>query len=100
MPRIRKTSLQPKRKLKKAVIVPEKIYPQFIEDFRKELSSKTPFFLKIDEYGGKDSYQIGILQKIGGANRCIWMVDDARCAEHLSMFWKSETYKKWTQQSS
>jgi len=100
MPRIKKTSSQPKRKTKKTIVIPEKIYPLFIEEFKKELSSKTPFFLKIDEYGGKDFYQIGIIQKIGKANRCIWMVDNAKSIEDLSMFWKSETYKNWTQQYS
>jgi hypothetical protein len=49
MPRIKKTSSQPKRKTKKTIVIPEKIYPLFIEEFKKELSSKTPFFLKIDE---------------------------------------------------
>lgn len=98
MPRIRKTSLQPKRKLKKAVIVPEKIYPPFIEDFRKELSVKTPFTIKVDQFYGKDSYHIGVLQMQGKTHRCIWMVDGAVGPEHLEMFWKSETYKNWSTQ--
>lgn len=100
MPRIKKTSSQPKRQPKKVVKIPEKIYPDFIENFRKELSAKTPFILKIDQFYDKDFYHVGVLQKQGKRHRCIWMTDGVVAAEHLEMFWKSETYKNWTEHSS
>jgi hypothetical protein len=50
MPRIRKTSNQPKRKPKKLEPIVEKIYPEFIESFKKDLKEKTPFTIKADQY--------------------------------------------------
>lgn len=98
MPRIKKTSSQPKRQPKKVVKIPEKIYPDFIENFRKELSAKTPFILKIDQFNDKDFYDVGVLQKQGKRHRCIWMVNSIVNAEQLEMFWKSNSYVNWSGQ--
>lgn len=100
MPRSRKTSTQPKRKQKKTVIVPEKIYPEFIENFKASVKEKTPFTVKIDQYSEGSAYHIGVLQKQGKVHRCIWMVNFATGPEHLEPFWTSETYKNWTQSSA
>lgn len=100
MPRIRKTSTQPKRKPKPLPPVVEKIYPEFIENFKKELKEKTPFILKIDQYSEGASYHIGVLQKQGNVHRCVWMVNFATKADELHMFWESETYKNWKQNNT
>ena len=97
MPRIRKTSIQPKRKPKKAEPIVEKVYPEFIENFKKELKDKTPFTLKVDQYSEGLIYHLGVIQKQGSSNRCIWMVGFATGPEHLSPFWTSQTYKEWKQ---
>lgn len=100
MPRIRKTSIQPKRKPKKAEPIVEKVYPEFIENFKKQVTEKTPFTVKIDQYADKSPWHIGVLQKQGSVFRCIWMVNFATEKDHLDLFWKSETYKNWRDQSS
>jgi hypothetical protein len=97
MPRIRKTSTQPKRKPKKPEPIVEKVYPEYIENFKKELKEKTPFSLKVDQYSEGSAYHIGVLQKQGNVHRCIWMVGFATGPEHLTPFWTSHTYKEWKQ---
>jgi hypothetical protein len=50
MPRIRKTSTQPKRKPKQSPVIVRPVYPEYIENFIKEVESKTHFKVKIDQY--------------------------------------------------
>jgi len=100
MPRIRKTSTQPKRKPKKLEPIIEKIYPEFIENFKKELKEKTSFTVKVDQYSEGSAYHVGVLKKQGNSHRCIWMVGFATGSEHLSPFWTSQAYKEWTPNNS
>ena len=100
MPRHRKTSTQPKRKSKKFEPNVEKIYPEFIENFKKQLSEKTSFILKVDQYSKDSAYHIGVLVKQGRTHRCIWMVGFATCPEHVIPFWTSQAYKEWTQNNT
>lgn len=97
MPRIRKTSTQPKRKPKKLEPIVEKIYPEFIENFKKELREKTPFTVKADQYSEGSAYHVGVLKKQGATHRCIWMVGFATEPEHLAGFWTSQAYKEHNQ---
>jgi hypothetical protein len=97
MPRIRKTSTQPKRKSKKPEPIVEKVYPEYIENFKKELKEKTPFTLKVDQYSKDAAYHIGVLAKQGRTHRCIWMVGFATGPEYTNQFWTSQVYKEWTQ---
>ena len=89
MPRIRKTSTQPKRKAKPAPPIIRPVYPEYVENFIKEVESKTPFKVKVDQYSEGASYHIGVNQKIGKVYRCVWMVGFATEAEHLKPFWSS-----------
>jgi hypothetical protein len=100
MPRIRKTSNQPKRKPKKLEPIVEKIYPEFIENFKKELKEKTSFTIKADQYSQGSAYHVGVLKKQGNVHRCIWMVGFATESDHLSPFWSSQAYKEWTPNNS
>lgn len=91
--RIRKTSTQPKRKVKKPVKIERPVYPDFIENFIKEVESKTFCMVKIDQYTDKNSYHVGVLIKEKNKYRCIWMVSFATDSFHLNQFWNSESYK-------
>jgi hypothetical protein len=93
MPRIRKTSTQPKRKVKKIAPKPRPVYPEYIENFIKEVESKTPYSVIADQYSKDSSYNVGVLKKEGRVNRCIWMVQYATGPEHLSVFWNSLAMK-------
>jgi len=95
MPRPKKTSSQPKRKIKKSAKVIEKIYPEFIENFKKEIKEKTPFTLKIDQYGGENCYHVGVLKENGPRKHCIWMVGFATGPEFLKPFWTSMAFKSF-----
>ncbi len=97
MPRIRKTSNQPKRKSKKFEPIVEKIYPEFIENFKKELKEKTSLTIKADQYSEGSAYHVGVLKKQGATHRCIWMVGFATEPEHLVGFWTSQAYKEHNQ---
>jgi hypothetical protein len=99
MPRIRKTSTQPKRKVKKFVDKPKPTYPEFIQHFISEIESKTPFTVKVDQYAKDAAYHVGVLQKQGKIYRCIWMVSYTTSSEELGVFWTSECYKNWRQSS-
>lgn len=89
MPRIRKTSTQPKRKPKKHVKIEKPVYPEYIETFIKEVESKTPFTVKVDQYMKDKAYHIGVNKKIGSVSRCVWMVGFVTEQEHLQTFWTS-----------
>lgn len=89
MPRIRKTSTQPKRKPKPPVKIVKPVYPDYIENFIQEVESKTPFTVKIDQYSEGASYHIGVNKKIGKIHRCVWMVGFVTSPEHLKPFWNS-----------
>ena len=93
MPRIRKTSTQPKRKPKVPVKIVKPVYPEYIENFIQEVESKTPFTVKVDQYSEGASYHIGVNQKQGKVHRCIWMVSFVTGPEHLSPFWLSTPIK-------
>jgi hypothetical protein len=97
MPRIRKTSTQPKRKPKKEFVIPEKIYPEYIQNFKNEVENKTPFKVMADQYSKDSAYHVGIIQKSGRTNRCIWMTSTANNIEDLKIFWSSKTYMDWKQ---
>jgi hypothetical protein len=99
MPRIRKTSTQPKRKVKPAPPIVRPVYPEYIENFIKEVESKTPFKVKIDQYSEGASYHIGVNQKIGKVYRCVWMVGFVMNSEHLNSFWSSLPVKELNNKS-
>ena len=89
MPRSRKTSTQPKRKAKPAPKIIRPAYPEYIETFIRDVESKTHFTVKVDQYSEGSSYHIGVNEKIGKRNHCIWMVGYATGTEHLQPFWTS-----------
>ena len=93
MPRIRKTSTQPKRKPKKFVNIPKPVYPEYIQNFIQEIESKTHFVVKVDQYSQDASYHIGVNEKIGKIYRCIWMVSFVTNSDHLKPFWESLAMK-------
>ena len=99
MPRTRKTSTQPKRKPQKPVKIVKPVYPQFIEDFIKEVESKTSLKVKVDRYMKENSYNVGVNMKVGKVSRCIWMVGVATGSEHLQPFWVSAAMKSWNDKS-
>ena len=94
MPRIRKTSTQPKRKPKKAIVIPKKIYPEFIENFRKEVESKTKFKVIVDEFNEGCGYQVGVLKQMAsGVFHCVWAASYAKTSEELNRFWLVDNSK-------
>jgi hypothetical protein len=93
MPRHRKTSLYPKKKIKKPVKIERPVYPEYIENFIKEVESKTSCIVKVDQYADKNTYHVGVLFKIGRTHRCIWMVSFATEPIHLAQFWTSEAFR-------
>lgn len=94
MSKSRKTSSQPKRKPKK-IVIPKKVYPEYIENFIKEVESKTPYKVKADQYNENGPYHIGVNKKNGRVYHCIWMVGYVTGPEFLKSFWdywkKSQT---------
>lgn len=100
MPRFRKTSTQPKRKLKKPVKIAKPVYPEYIQKFIQEVESKTPFKVKIDQYEEGAAYHVGVNQIVGRVQRCIWMVGFATGLEHLQPFWSSLAMKDVTIKST
>lgn len=93
MPRIKKTSSQPKRKPKAPVVIQRPTYPEYLENFIKDVESKTPFKVKIDQYAEGNSYHVGVNQKNGKVYRCIWMVGFVNGPELLENFWNSLAVK-------
>jgi len=93
MPRPRKTSTQPKRKVKKFVDKPKPVYPEYLQNFINEVETKTSFKVKVDQCSGEKFYDVGILRKEKRVYRCIWMVGSVDKLEYLNQFWKSEAYK-------
>jgi len=93
MPRIRKTSTQPKKKVKKFVDKPKPVYPDYIQSFIDEVESKTTLKVKIDQTTTSTSYDVGVLRREKKVYRCIWMVGCVTGPEFLKMFWNSEAYK-------
>lgn len=89
MTKFRKTSTQPKRKAKAPVKIVKPVYPEYIQKFVSEVEAKTPFNVKVDQYGGTGYYHIGVNQKVGKRNHCIWMVGYCTGTEHLQPFWGS-----------
>lgn len=100
MPRIKKTSSQPKRKPKPQVVVAKPVYPEYLEDFIKEVESKTPFKVKVDQYAEGNSYHVGVNEKNGKLYRCIWMVGFVNGPELLKEFWSSMAVKHLKLKSS
>ena len=96
MPRPKKTSTQPKRKIKKLGSKPKPVYPEFIEKFITEGKEKTGLLVEIDQYSKDASYHVGVLQKQGTTHRCIWMVGYATTAQELAIFWTSMAFKSLT----
>lgn len=96
MPRPRKTSTQPKRKPKKPVKIVKPEYPDYIEEFIKEVESKTPFKVKVDQYMKENSYHIGVNEVLGKVQRCIWMVGFVIEPEQLRPFWTSKALQNVT----
>ena len=93
MPKQRKTSTQPKRKPKKPEPIVEKVYPEYIENFKKEVETNTSLKVKVDQYCEGAAYHVGVLKKEKRVYRCIWMVGFVTGPEFLKIFWDSETYK-------
>jgi hypothetical protein len=97
MPRPKKTSTQPKKRIKKFVDKPKPVYPEFLQKFIEEVESKTIFKVKVDQYMEGSPYHVGVLVKKGPRYGCIWMVGYATTREELNLFWTSESYKNWSQ---
>ena len=95
MPRSRKTSTQPKKKVKKFVDKPKPVYPDFIQKFIDDVESKTPFKVRIDQYNSDGLHDVSVLQKRGKVYHCIWAVGMVNKQEYLNMFWVSDLYKNW-----
>jgi hypothetical protein len=93
MPRPRKTSTQPKRKVKKFVDKPKPVYPEYIQSFIEKVESSTPLKVKVDQYTVGSFYNVGVLKKQGKIYRCIWMVGHVDKVDYLNEFWKSESFK-------
>ena len=89
MPRHRKTSTQPKRKYnKKTVVIPKKIYPEYVQNFIDEVESKTPYKVTVAQYNEGSGYHVGVCKAIPhGRYHCIWMVSYAKTKEELDQFW-------------
>lgn len=100
MPRSRKTSTQPKKKIKQAKPKPRPVYPEFIENFIQSVESQTNLKVKVDQYSDSSGYHIGVLKMEKNKGRCIWMVGYASNPEELKMFWNSMAYKTWKEQSA
>lgn len=84
----RKKSIYGKRKTKKPVKIVEKIYPEFITEFKKEVESKTKFKVIADQYAENGSYNVGVLKKVqDDRHHCIWMDAKANLKEDLDKFW-------------
>jgi hypothetical protein len=87
MPRIRKTSTQPKRKIKKAPKLPEVIYPDYVQNFINEVKEKTPYIVRAVQYSIDSGYQVGVLKQNGKVWHCIWIASYAKTKEELDKFW-------------
>lgn len=93
MPRSRKTSSHPKRKIIKPIKIKKPVYPEYIENFIKEVESKTVCKVKVDIGTEDTSYNVGVLMPVGKRHRCIWMVNFATETIHLAQFWNSEAFR-------
>ena len=89
MPRIKKTASQPKRKPRTPVKIVRPVYPDFIENFIKEVETKTPFTVKVDQYSEKNMYNVGVNKKEGKSQRCVWYANYAIDSSSLTHFWTS-----------
>lgn len=89
MPRHRKTSTQPKRKYnKKPVVIPSKIYPEYVQTFITEVETKTVYKVVVSQYNENAGYHVGVCKPVGhGRYHCIWMVNYAKTKEELDKFW-------------
>lgn len=95
MPRIRKTSTQPNKKVKKFVDKPKPVYPDFIQKFIDNVESQTPFKVRVDQYNSDGLHNVSILQKQGKVHHCVWAVNFVDKQEYLNVFWTSDFYKNW-----
>jgi hypothetical protein len=93
MPRPKKTSTQPKRKVKKFVDKPKPVYPEFIQSFINKVQENSNFLVKVDQYAEGNSYHVAVNIKNGSRQRTIWMVGFATSSLELNVFWNSEAYK-------
>lgn len=93
MPRIKKTSSQPKRKLKKPVKIVKPVYPEYLQNFINRIETETIYTVKVDQYTETNSYHIGVNKKIGNVHRCIWAANFVDTIEQLENFWISEAFK-------
>jgi hypothetical protein len=93
MAKTRKTSKYAKRKIKPLPPIVKPVYPEYIQNFIDKVESSLPYTVKVDQYTGSTSYQIGILKKIGNVHRCIWMSNFVDDPKWLELFWTSESFK-------
>ena len=93
MPRIKKTSSQPKRKPRKPIIIVKPVYPDYLQNFINRIEKETVYTVKVDQYTETNSYHIGINKKIGNVHRCIWAANFVDVPEQLENFWISEAFK-------
>ena len=93
MPRIRKTSIQPKRKPKKPVKIVKKVYPDYIQNFIDRVEKETEYTVKVDQYHDTSSYHVGVNKKVGKVHHCIWMVGFVDGPTYLEQFWQSSAFK-------
>jgi hypothetical protein len=87
MPRIKKTSSQPKRKPKKVIAIPKKVYPEYVQSFIDEILSKTPYRVVAAQYSIDSGYSIGVIKQNGKVWHCIWSATYAKTKEELDRFW-------------
>ena len=93
MPRIKKTSSQPKRKIKKPIKIVKPIYPDYLQNFINRIETETVYNVKVDQYTETNCYHIGVNKKIKNVYRCIWAANFVDMPEQLEKFWTSEAFK-------
>jgi hypothetical protein len=93
MPRIRKTSLQPKRKPAKSVKIVKPVYPEYLQNFIDRVEKETPYKVHITQYAEESSYNVGVNKKVGKVYHCIWAVGFVTDPLLLQQFWTSAAFK-------
>jgi acyl-CoA thioesterase len=70
------------------VVIPKKIYPEYVQNFIDEVESKTPYKVSVAQYNEGSGYHVGVCKAIPhGRYHCIWMVSYAKIKEELDQFW-------------
>ena len=93
MPRIRKTSLQPKRKPVKPIKIVKPVYPEYLQNFIDRVEKETHYTIHVNQYSEDTSYHVGVNKKVGKVHHCIWAVGFVTDQIPLQQFWTSEAFK-------